>query len=137
MKQYTLRLLAALLLITGFACTREVNEPIPDNLKGKWILTDIQAPGIGPLGVWSVANPAGRWMELNSSTHISGTAFPNSSTFHLLDSVTLTMVDPTQSANFRKFRFKVDSANQVLYLYILPPGNVFCTEGCGGYKFSR
>src|SRR6478736_3464340 len=110
MKQYTLALLTALLLIAGFACTREVNEPIPDNLKGKWILTDIQSRGDGRPGVWQVAYPAGRWMELHSSTNLSGTAFPNSTTFHLRDSVTLMMIDLAEPARFRLFRFHLDTA---------------------------
>jgi hypothetical protein len=137
MKLYTWGLLAALLLITGIACTRDVKEPIPNNILGKWILTDTQSAGIGPPGVWAVASPAGRWMEIQNATQISGNVFPNSSTYQLLDSVTLKVIDPSQSAGFRLFNFQLDTVNRVLYFFKRPPNGGYCFEGCGTYKFVR
>src|SRR6187399_1165846 len=95
MKQYKWGFLAALLVITGIACSRTINDPIPGNIPipnsilGKWVLTDTQSAGIGPPGVWAVASPAGQWMELQTGALLSGNIFPNSTIYQLLDSVTL------------------------------------------------
>jgi hypothetical protein len=146
MKPYSWGLLAALLVITGIACTRTINEPAPNNppvqpisgnILGKWVLTDTQSAGIGPPGVWAVASPAGRWMELQATTQLNGNVFPNSTTYQLLDSVTLKVIDPSQSGGFRLFNFQLDTVNQVVYFYKRPANGGFCNEGCGTYKFVR
>jgi hypothetical protein len=143
MKQYRCSLLAALLVITGIACSRTINDPIPgtipipNSILGKWVLTDTQSAGIGPPGVWAVASPAGQWMELQTGALLSGNIFPNSTIYQLIDSVTLKVIDPSQSAGFRLFNFNIDTVKRVLYFYKRPPNGGYCFEGCGTYKFVK
>jgi hypothetical protein len=76
-------------------------------------------------------------MELQNATQLSGSVFPNSTTYQLLDSVTLKLIDPTQSTGFRLFNFQLDTVNRALYFYKRPANGGFCTEGCGTYKFVK
>ncbi len=137
-KELILVALLMIMIVIGIVCRPSVDTPVSNTLTGKWTLTDIQAPGIGPAGVWSVASPAGQWMSIQSGGQISGTVFPNASGCQVIDSVTLKLVDPSQTAGFRLFNYKVDTVAQVLFFYIRPPdGRTFCIEGCGAYKFRR
>ncbi|HZX59516.1 MAG TPA: hypothetical protein VFE54_12350 [Mucilaginibacter sp.] len=111
--------------------------PIPGSLIARWTLTDIQSAGTGGPGVWSVANPPGQWMDIQPAGQISGTAFPNATGYQVIDSLTLKVIDPSQSAGFRLFAYHVDTAARALFFYIRPPGGVACIEGCGGYRFGR
>ena len=92
---------------------------------------------IGPPGVWAIASPAGRWIELQTGALLSGNVFPNSTIYQLLDSVTLKVIDPSQSAGFHLFNFNMDTVKRVLYFYKRPPNGGYCFEGCGEYKFVR
>ncbi len=135
-------LLIFVLIVFAF-CRRSVDSPanglpIPATLQGRWILTDIQAPGTGPAGIWSQANPAGQWINIEQGGQVSGTAFPAATFCTPTDSVTFKLIDPSQSAGFHLFGYHLDTIAHVLFFYIRPPdGITFCTEGCGAYKFTR
>ncbi|MES2374611.1 MAG: hypothetical protein V4557_18690 [Bacteroidota bacterium] len=129
--------LLILLILTGMACVKSAGDPIPNTISGRWTLTDKQAPGTGPPGVWSVANPAGQWMEILQNGQVSGTVFPDATVCQVVDSVTVKLVDPSQTAGFRLFNYRVDTIERALYFYIRPSSGGYCNEGCGTYKFRR
>ena len=122
-------------------CIPTVNNPVPlptpTMIAGKWILTQTQAPGIGPPGVWSAANPSGQWMDIQTAGQISGTAFSAATGYQAIDSATLKITDPTQPVGYRLFNYHVDTAAHTLFFYIRMPNGLICTEGCGGYRFER
>ncbi|MES2331531.1 MAG: hypothetical protein V4539_18140 [Bacteroidota bacterium] len=136
-KNFALPVLLILLILAGIACRRSADGPIPNTILGRWILTDKQAPGTGPPGVWSVASPAGQWMELQPGGQVSGTVFPGATSYQVLDSVTVKLTDATQTAGFRLFNYQVDTVARVLFFYIRPSNGGYCIEGCGTYKFGR
>lgn len=132
-----LAVLLILIILAGVACVKSADDPIPNGFLGKWVLTDKQAPGTGPPGVWSVASPAGQWMELEPGGKLRGTVFPSATGYQVLDSVTVKLTDPSESAGFRLFNYQVDTVARVLYFYIRPSNGGYCFEGCGTYKFRR
>ena len=111
--------------------------PFDKSLTGKWILTDTQTAGIGPPGIWSKASPAGQTLELLTNSNVTGTAFPAATTYQLLDSMTIKLIDKNQSAGFRLFSYRIDTMARALFFYIRLPNGAACIEGCGTYKFSR
>lgn len=133
--------LMILLILAGMACVRSLDEPVPipisNSFLGRWSLTDKQAPGIGPPGVWSPASPAGQWMEIEQSGQVSGTVFPAATSCQVIDSVTVKLIDPSETAGFRLFNYRVDTVERALYFYMRPGNGGYCYEGCGTYKFRR
>jgi len=130
------------LLVLGIACTPSVNNPptgpVADSLMGKWVLTEIQGPGIGGPGVWSPASPAGQTLEIHPGGQLSGTAFPTATAYQGVDSITVKLIDPSQPAGYRLFWYSIDTVQHTLRFTIKPlPGGAFCIEGCGGYRFTR
>ena len=133
--------LLILLIIVGMACVRSLDTPTPipisNSILGRWTLTDKQSAGTGGPGIWSTANPAGQWMEIQQNAQVSGTVFPAATVCLLVDSVTVKLIDPSEPAGFRLFNYRVDTVDRALYFYIRPPNGTYCIEGCGGYKFRR
>jgi hypothetical protein len=136
-KNTTLLSLLILLILAGMACVKSSDEPIPNNFLGRWTLTDKQAPGTGPPGVWSPASPAGQWMEIQQNGQVSGTVFPAATHCQVVDSVSLKLIDPSEAAGFRLFNYRVDTVERALYFYIRLANGGSCFEGCGTYKFKR
>jgi hypothetical protein len=138
MKKNTILLtILILVILAGTACVKSSDDPIPNSFLGRWTLTDVQAPGIGPPGVWSPASPAGRWMEIQQNGQVSGTVFPDATRCQVVDSVTLKLLDPSQAAGFRLFNYRIDTVERAMYFYIRPSNGGYCFEGCGTYKFRR
>ncbi len=140
MKRNILGTIVLLCVISAYQCTPNSNPPInsiPNNLLGRWTLTQKQAPGIGGPGLWSAATPAGQWLELQTGGQISGTAFADAISYQVVDSVTLKLIAPTQPAGYYLFNYKIDTLARTLSFYIKPPNGVLCTEGCGGYKLEK
>lgn len=144
MKKETILLtLLILLILAGMACVRSLDTPtaaptpipISNSILARWTLTDKQSAGTGPPGVWSVANPAGQWMEIRQNGQVSGTVFPAATGCQLIDSVTLKLIDPSEAAGFRLFNYRVDTVERALFFYIRPSNGGYCFEGCGTYKF--
>ncbi|TAH08191.1 MAG: hypothetical protein EAZ13_03985 [Sphingobacteriia bacterium] len=104
-------------------------------LSSKWTLTDVQAPGYGPSGIWSVASPVGRWFQFNADSTVSGTVFTGATRYSILDSATLKIIIPTEAVGFKLYNYQLDSINRVLYFYLRPPNGGYCFEGCGTLKF--
>jgi hypothetical protein len=131
MKKHTHLAILCLVFIIA-ACNRTATEPdFPNTILGRWHWVETQAPGTGPPGVWSAANPAGRYMELQAGGVITGTAFTDVTSYQLVDSVTLKLIAPTQPAGFRLFNYRLDSVDRALYFYIRPANGGYCIEGCG------
>jgi hypothetical protein len=138
----SLGLLAIILITTGIACTPAIIDPVPapfaNTILGRWTLTEVQSAGTGGPGVWSTANPAGRWIDIQANGTVTGTAFPNATSFQAVDSIKFKLIDPSTQAGFHLFGHKIDTLKRELLLWILPPnGTSLCIEGCGGYRFVR
>jgi hypothetical protein len=139
----SLGLLAIIVMAIVIACSPAIIDPVPvpapfaNTILGKWTLTEVQAPGIGPPGVWSAANPAGRWIDIQANGTVTGTAFPNATSFQAVDSVKFKLIDPSTQAGFHLFGHKIDTIKRELLLWILLPNGGGCIEGCGGYRFVR
>lgn len=103
-KETILVTLMILLIVAGMAWARSLDTPTPapipisNSILARWTLTDKQSAGTGPPGVWSVANPVGQWMEIQQNGQVSGTIFPAATGCQLIDSVTLKLIDPSETA---------------------------------------
>ncbi len=136
MKQLTLIILLALLIT---ACTKSTEEKtsFSNTYLGTWRFVAQQAPGYGPPGEWTNA-PAGLTMTLAENGQISGNTFTDVTGYQLVDSNTVKLIAPSQSAGFYLFDYKVDTVQKALFFYIRPPdGMSICFEGCGTYRFER
>ena len=140
-KLYGMMLLGVLL-----GCARSVSDPPVPNppagpfantILGKWVLVETQAPGNGLPGAWLAAAPAGQLMDIQPGGNITGSVFPTVTGYQLTDSITVKMIDPTQTAGCRLFNYKIDTVARALFLYIRPANGALCYEGCGGLKFTR
>lgn len=122
-------------------CTKSADEeaglPLESQLKGKWVLTQVQGPGTGTVGSWSAANPAGQTMVIGNDGNIGGTAFSGATRVLKLDSFRIKIIDPQVPAGHRLFYYQLDNLAEMLFLYIQPTDGSMCNEGCGGYRFER
>ncbi len=130
-------LLILLFILASCEPTVEGTQNFEAKLSGKWILTDQQAAGIGPPGIWSTANPAGRWFQLNADSTVSGTVFKGATRYTIIDSATFRIINPTAPAGFELYNFKIDTIEKALFFYIRPPNGGYCFEGCGTLKFKK
>src|SRR5436853_456060 len=86
------------LVITLAYCTRAVDETprqsLPENLQGRWKLTQVQRPGYGPAGTWSAADPMAQTLSIDQNGTITGTAFPSAKTVQTTGGAGLKIIDP-------------------------------------------
>ncbi len=129
-------LIYLLIICLFYSCSHSVEGVLFNpNLNGKWTLTDVQAPGYGPSGVWSVASPSGRWFQFNADSTVSGTVFTGATRYSIIDSATLKIIIPSEAAGFKLYNYQLDSIKKALFFYLRPPNGGYCFEGCGTLKF--
>jgi hypothetical protein len=139
MKRITTVILLAVLMT---ACTRSADPVIaptnfPNTYLGTWRLVAKQAPGLGPVGVWTNA-AAGMSIILAENGQITGNTFTDVTQYQIIDSNTVKLIAPSQTAGFYLFDYTIDTVQKALFFYVRPADGVSsCFEGCGTYRFER
>lgn len=129
-----------LVILLFSACAPSVDQPVTapfaDTILGKWNFVAKQGPGIGGAGEWTTP-PAGQFVTIDNTGHIGGNVFTDVTSYQLVDSTTVKLIAPSQTAGFYLFNYKLDTVTKAFFLYIRPTNGGYCIEGCGAYKFTR